>query len=236
MKRASETNEVEILDEAHRKHGADSEWGAFSSQRLNPLEMLMGAEDESEEPGEPGERGAVLMVLLDLVFQNWNAEVSVEKVGRRARAVGAAVSHRGGRGLPMLGARLRLEAAGSREDVRRILDWFYLGDLEDVALGKRLVTIGKFLGHAAFDDWSMSALGRACGETPQAMQERTEVLCEEPLRISGSKGKAVWQQPEWQRAKSREAQNEHYRTKKAARKKRAAKKEARKNSDNRDEK
>ncbi len=154
MKRASETNEVEILDEAHRKHGADSEWGAFSSQRLNPLEMLMGAEDDEEEPGD---RGAVLMVLLDLVFQNWNAEVDVEKVGRRARAVGAAVSHRGGRGLPMLGAKLRLEAAGSREDVRRILDWFYLGDLEDVALGKRLVTIGKFLGHAAFDSWNERA-------------------------------------------------------------------------------
>ena len=101
-----------------------------------------------------------------------------------------------------------------------------------MALGKRLVTIGKFLGQAAFDSWSMSALGRACGETPQAMQERTEVLCEEPLRRSGSKGKAVWQQPEWQRAKSREAQNDHYRAKKAARKKRAAKKGARKNSQN----
>ena len=126
----------------------------------------------------------------------------------------------------MLGAKLRLEAAGSRDDVRRILDWFLMGDLDEVSLGKRVVTIGKFLGHGVFDDWSMSALGRACGETPQAMQERVEVLCEDPLRRSGSKGKAVWQQPEWQRSKSREAQKEHYR--KGGRKKKGAKKAARK--------
>ena len=227
MKKASETNEVEILDEAYLHHGGESSWGAFGSQRMSPRELIEASE-EGQPDEEPG-RGAVLMLMLDFVLAPWGAEECVEKVGKRMRQVGAAMSHAGGRGLPLLGVRTKVEVLGGRDDARRILDWLYHGDPDEVALGKKVVAVGKFLGHSAFDGWSMSALGRACGETPQAMQERTEVVCEDPLRRSGSKGKAVWQQPEWQREKSREAQKDFYEKKKSSRKrarKRAAKKSA----------
>jgi hypothetical protein len=216
MKKASETNEVEILDEAFLHHGGELPWGVFESQRLNPREQIEGAEDG--EPEDDLGRGRVLMVLLDLVLSNWGAEMNVERVGLRTRQAAAAVSHRAGRGLPLLGAKLKLSAAGTADDVRRILDWLLMAEPDEVTLGKRVVAVGKFLGHAAFDGWSMSALGRACGETPQAMQERIEAMCEDPLRRSGSRGRAVWQQPDWQREKSREAQERSYQKKKAAKK------------------
>lgn len=212
MKRAGETNEVEILDEAFLHHGGPSSWGAFGSQRMTPAEILEAAEEE-EPVGEVVFAGP-FMVLLDLVLEGWGAEMSAEKVGKRVFEVAAAMGHRRGKGLAMLGAKKALEAVGSRDVIRRILDWFFVGAVDEVALGKRVVTVGKFVGHSAFDDWSMSNLGRACGETPQAMQERTEVICEDPLRRSGSKGKAAWQQPEWQRKQSRAAQLKFYENKK----------------------
>jgi len=110
----------------------------------------------------------------------------------------------------MLGARSRLERAGLREEARRIFDWLFMGAPEVRALGKRVIAIGKFVGNSAFDDWSMSELGRVCGETPQAMQERMEVVCESPLRAKGSRGKAIWQQGETQRAASAVAQRRFY--------------------------
>lgn len=186
---------------------------------MTPAEIAEAVEEgdrdgqDGQDEGGEGFGGEVLMRVLDLVLEGWAVEMSAEKVGVRLLAVGAAMSHKGGAGLPMLGARKRLEAVGSREMIRRILEWCFLGAGDALSLGKKMVTVGKFLGHAAFDDWSMSNLGRACGETPQAMQERMEVMCEAPLRASGSKGKAAWQQPEWQREQSREAQLKFYQQK-----------------------
>jgi hypothetical protein len=208
MKKASDTNQDEILDEAYLHLGAEVSWDLYGRQRLNPGEVLEAAEEDAEVDEVPG--AACLMLILDLCLDRWAAEMSAVKVGERMCAVAASVSHLGGMGLPMLGASARLERAGGVHEIRRILDWIFMGAPDPVSLGKRVVTIGKFVSHPAFDEWSMSALGRACGETPQAMQERMEVLCEAPLRASGSKGKAVWQQGDRQRARSSAAQRRFY--------------------------
>ena len=208
MKKASETDQDGILDEAHLHLGAEVSWDLYGSQRLSPVEIFEDFEEREDEESQG--RAPAMTVLLDLCLDGWASSISVMEVGRRAEAVGNAVNYRCQKALPMLGAKKRLEAAGSRDEVRRILDWFFQGSPRRLALGKRIVAIGKFVGHSTFADWSMSDLGRACGETPQAMQERMEVLCEAPLRSVGSKGKADWQQGERQRARSSAAQRRSY--------------------------
>jgi hypothetical protein len=188
MKKASETNQDEILDEANLHAGAGDDWGVFVSQRLTPAEIVERLEAGLEEA--PPTRGAVLAGILDLSLAGWAREKCVVRVGRRTAAVASACGHWGGEGLAMLGARSRLERAGLREEARRIFDWLFMGAPEVRALGKRVIAIGKFVGNSAFDDWSMSELGRVCGETPQAMQERMEVVCESPLRAKGSRGES----------------------------------------------
>ena len=220
MKKASETDQDGILDEAHLHLGAEVSWDLYGSQRLNPGEVLEDFEERADE--ETLGRAQAMSVLLDLCLEGWASSLSVLEVGRRADAVGNAVNYRCRKTLPMLGAKKRLEAAGSRDEVRRILDWFFHRSPSRLALGKRIVAIGKFVGYSTFADWSMSDLGRACGETPQAMQERMEALCEAPLRSVGSKGKADWQQGERQRARSSAAQRRSYEDRKKQKTKKKA--------------
>lgn len=221
MKKASDTNQDEILDESFLHRGGSLGWSVFETSRLTPFELAArmdeGVDDEVEDV-----RGAVMMRMLDLVLAGWNSQQDVDAVGSRALSFAAAVNHAAGAGVVLPGSRRIVEGGERLEISRRILDFWFMdwkpGKSAPRDVGKRVLAVGKFLCHAELDDWSLSALGRACGETPAGMMERVRKTCNRPIERQGGRGKAAWQQGREQRAGSAEAQRERARKRKGKRK------------------
>lgn len=202
-KKAADTNEVEILDEAFMHHGGLLGWSAFGEQ-VDPAELVARLEEGGEEP----DRAAVLRRVLDLVLSGWAREVDVARVGVRALGLAAGLSHWAGAGVPLEGARTVREGEGA-DEARRVLDFLFMdwkpgGD--PVAVGKTCLAVGRFLNHAELEGWSLHLLGKACDETPAGVMERVKRLCNKPIQRQGGRGKATWQQGEEQKAKSAKAQ------------------------------
>lgn len=215
-KKAGDTNQDEILDEAYLHHGGPLGWSIFGEGRLSPDEIVARMEEE-EDPASV--REWVLARVLDRVLGGWNREVDVRAVGVRALRLAAAFDHWAGageEGLEGVRREMRVGGVSLGAIVRRILDhWFldrtsYTQPREKRAMGagKKVLAIGKFLNHAELEGWSLSQIALACGETPAGVMERVRKTCNRPVEYQGGKGKATWQQGAEQRAGSAEAQRE----------------------------
>jgi len=75
---------------------------------------------------------------------------------------------------------------------------------EDV--GKRVLAMGKMIGHRELENLSLSDIGAACGETKAAVSARIRRECNTPIEASGGVAQARFQQSPAQRAKSAEVQ------------------------------
>ena len=212
MKKASETNQDEVLDEAfYHGGGASVSWSVFGSSRRDPSEVLADREEGREDSW--GMRAEVMAELLGLALRGWRESGDVEAVGRRVLAVAVAVGHAGGRGagvVAMPGARVRLGSGEGCEVARRVLDMWFWGSAEARELGKKVLAIGLFVGHSELDGWSVRQLAKACGESRTWTGKRVRRECNRMFERGGGVGRAAWQQGEEQRRRSSDAQKEFY--------------------------
>jgi hypothetical protein len=106
------------------------------------------------------------------------------------------------------------EAGPDRHEERRVAmmrifdyvltDWAKRPDPADV--GRRLLAMAKFCGHAAVEDWSLAEIATASGETKASVSARVKRLCNAAIERAGGVAQARWQQGVEQRAKSAEVQ------------------------------
>lgn len=202
MKRASETDEAGVLDEAFLHKGGELGWDLFGGSRLTPAELLERFEDGVEDV--ESERAAVMRVMFGFVLVGWRRELSPRKVGERCRALASALGHSRGSGAPMLGARRTLAGEERREVARRILDYWFSYGSEDLLVGKLVLAMGLFCNHEELSGWSQTKLAKDCGETGAGMMERVYRVCNKPLDYTGASAKGTFQQGRDQRAKSSE--------------------------------
>ena len=103
-----------------------------------------------------------------------------------------------------------LVRASERVDTMRALLSHVLRDFkkhssaEDV--GKRVIAIGKFMGHRELDEFSLKDIGDACGETKATVSARIRREVNDPIEKSGGVAQARFQQTPEQRAKSAKVQ------------------------------
>jgi len=95
------------------------------------------------------------------------------------------------------------------ETTQRLLDRFLAdfrrtGDLVEV--GKRVVSLAKYIGHGSVDNLSLSDLGDAFGQKKATVSARIKRECNQVVEAAGGCGDAKWQQGAAQRAVSADAQ------------------------------
>jgi hypothetical protein len=219
MKRASETNENEIMDRSFLRSGSGDggglAWSVFGAGRLTPSEVLELIEEGGAD--EFSVRAAVMSSMLDLCLADWRRNNSVLRVGERCLALAVAVGHRAGAGAGVValpGAVFTLGGLEAAEVARRILDLWTSEKVAREELGKRVLAFGRFFNHPDLDGWSIRALAKAGKESRTWAGKRVHRLCNKVIEAGGGRGKATWQQGASQRERSSAAQKNFYQNKK----------------------
>lgn len=83
-------------------------------------------------------------------------------------------------------------------------DFRRTGDVEEV--GRKVVSMAKYVGHSSVDDWSLSDIGKAFKQGKATVSARIKRECNAPVEAAGGVSDAKWQQGAEQRGVSAQAQ------------------------------